>query len=96
VAQRAQPVKIAIGIAYRAACRRGRKPEPAIIGNRAADASAPALRSEPDIATMNLISVDSNDTPVRYKVRLWTSSIVRTYHLDYMFYDEHFTLLSTI
>jgi len=22
----------------------------------------------------------------------WTSSIVRTYHLDYMFYDEHFTL----
>jgi hypothetical protein len=40
---------------------------------------------------MNLISVDSNDTPVRYKVRLWTSSIVRTYHLDYMFYDEHFT-----
>ena len=62
VAQRAQPVKIAIGIAYRAACRRGRKPEPAIIGNRAADASAPALRSEPDIATMNLISVDSNDS----------------------------------
>ena len=46
---------------------------------------------------MNLISVDSNDTPVRYKAHgWWTSSIVRTYHLDYMFYDEHFTLLSTI
>jgi hypothetical protein len=61
--------------------------------NRAADASAPARRSEPDIATMNLISVDSNDTPVRYRKHgWWTSSIVRTYHLDYMFYDEHFTL----
>jgi hypothetical protein len=64
--------------------------------NRAADASTPARRSEPDIATMNLISVDSNDTPVRIcshiKHGWWTSSIVRTYHLDYMFYDEHFTL----
>ncbi len=49
---------------------------------------------------MNLISVDSNDTPVRIcshiKHGWWTSSIVRTYHQDYMFYDEHFTLLSTI